>query len=134
MVAKYYLIMNFKETTLYSIVNAKCPSCHEGDFFETPNPYNLKKFDKMHKKCPVCGEDFERETGFYYGAMYVSYGLTVIWGLLVFVLMCVLLGFDEITFIITFAILQLLLMPVFYRSARLVWINVFVHYKKLVRR
>jgi len=125
--------MNFKETSLYSVINAKCPRCHKGDFFETPNPYNLKKFDKMYKKCPVCGEDFERETGFYYGAMYVSYGLTVIWGLLVFVLMCVLLGFDEITFIITFAILQLLLMPVFYRSARLVWINVFVHYKKFVK-
>jgi uncharacterized protein (DUF983 family) len=125
--------MNFKETTLYSIANAKCPSCHEGNFFETSNPYNLKKFDKMNKKCPVCGEDFERETGFYYGAMYVSYGLTVIWGLFVFLIMCAWMGFDEITFIVTFAIMQLLLMPVFYRTARLVWIGVFVKYKKFVK-
>jgi len=129
----YYLTMNFKETSLYSVLNAKCPSCHEGDFFETRNPYNLKKFDKMYKKCPVCGEDFERETGFYYGAMYVSYGLTVAWGLFVYLMMCVVFHLDEIAFIITFAILQLLLMPFFYRTARLLWIGVFVHYKKKVK-
>jgi uncharacterized protein (DUF983 family) len=121
--------MSFKETPFYSIVKAKCPRCHEGDFFETRNPYNLKKFDKMHKNCPVCGEDFERETGFYYGAMYVSYGLTVGFGIAVYVLMVVLMGFTEMNFIIAFAILQLLLMPVFYRTARLVWINTFVKFK-----
>ncbi len=121
--------MSFKETAIYSIVKAKCPRCHEGDFFETSNPYNLKKFDKMHKKCPVCGEDYERETGFYYGAMYVSYGLTVGFGIAVYVVMVALMGFTEMNFIIIFAILQLLLMPVFYRTARLVWINTFVKYK-----
>ena len=76
--------MSFQETKLYSVLAAKCPKCHKGDFFETSNPYNLKKFDKMHKKCPECGQDFELETGFYYGAMYVSYGLTVMFGLIVY--------------------------------------------------
>jgi uncharacterized protein (DUF983 family) len=122
--------MKYYETTLYSLVKAKCPSCHEGNFFETQNPYNLRKFDKMHHKCPVCGEDFERETGFYYGAMYVSYGLTVGFGITVYAIMCGLFDFSEVTFLITFALLQLLLMPVFYRLARLVWINTFVHYNK----
>ena len=70
------------------------------------------------------------ETGFYYGAMYVSYGLTVFFGLSVFLLMCVLMNFDEIMFIITFAILQIIFMPVFYRTSRLVWINMFVSFKK----
>lgn len=122
--------MEYKKTILYSVLNAKCPRCHEGDFFETRNPYNLKKFDKMHHRCPVCNEDFERETGFYYGAMYVSYGITVAFGVAVFVAMCVVLNFDEITYLITFASLQLLLMPVFYRLARLVWINIFVRYRE----
>ena len=31
----------------------------------------------MHKECAACGEDFEREPGFYFGAAYVSYALTV---------------------------------------------------------
>ena len=121
--------MLFKESKVYSIFNAKCPRCHEGEFFETRNPYNLKKFDKMHKYCPVCAENFERETGFYYGAMYVSYGLTVGFGIALFLLMCVIFNFDATTYLITFGILQVLLMPIFYRLSRLTWINMFVHYK-----
>lgn len=122
--------MAFKDTILYSVVNNKCPRCHEGNFFETNNPYMLNRFDKMHKNCPVCKEDFERETGFYYGAMYVSYGLTVAFGVGVFLLTSVILGYDAVTFLVTFGVLQIILMPVFYRMARLVWINFFVRYKE----
>ncbi|MBL7889460.1 MAG: DUF983 domain-containing protein [Bacteroidia bacterium] len=122
--------MAFKDTILFSVVNNKCPRCHEGNFFETNNPYMLNRFDKMHKNCPVCKEDFERETGFYYGAMYVSYGLTVAFGVGVFLLTSVILGYDAVTFLVTFGVLQIVLMPVFYRMARLVWINFFVRYKE----
>ena len=115
----------------YSIVNNKCPRCHKGNFFVNNNPYILKRFDAMNKNCPVCNEDFERETGYYYGAMFVSYGLTVSFGLTVFLIMCVVFNFEAMTFLIVFAILQVLLMPVFYRTSRLIWINIFVHYKKL---
>jgi uncharacterized protein (DUF983 family) len=121
--------MSYQETKLYSIVNAKCPKCHEGDFFETSNPYNLKKFDKMHKNCKVCNEDFEREPGFYYGAMYVSYAITVAFGVALYVAMCVVFGFGDMTYLITFASLQLLLMPIFYRTSRLIWANMFIKYE-----
>ena len=33
----------------------------------------LKKPLEMHKRCDVCGQKFEPETGFYYGAMFISY-------------------------------------------------------------
>ncbi|WP_225986444.1 DUF983 domain-containing protein [Rufibacter sp. LB8] len=39
---------------------------------------NLREFDKMPEACPVCGFRFEIELGFYWGAMYMSYGLSVI--------------------------------------------------------
>lgn len=122
--------MSFKQTRLFSILNNKCPRCHEGNFFEDNNPYHLKKFDKMNLHCSVCDEQFEPEIGFYYGAMYVSYGLTVAFGVGLFVLLCVLLNLDNMLFIITFAILQVLLMPVFYRISRLTYINIFVKYKQ----
>jgi uncharacterized protein (DUF983 family) len=122
--------MSFKQTRLFSILNNKCPRCHEGNFFEDNNPYHLKKFDKMNLHCSVCNEQFEPEIGFYYGAMYVSYGLTVAFGVGLFVLLCVLLNLDTMLFIITFAILQVLLMPVFYRISRLTYINIFVKYKQ----
>ncbi len=32
----------------------------------------------MYQTCPVCGLKFEREAGYFLGAMYVSYGLALI--------------------------------------------------------
>lgn len=121
--------MSFKDTGLYSIANNKCPRCHEGNFFIKNNPYKLRQFDKMNDHCNICGEQFEREVGFYYGAMYASYGITVLFGIIVFAIMCVLLNFDTMVFLIVFSILQILLMPVFYRISRLAWINIFVKYR-----
>jgi len=94
------------------------------------NPYKLKKFDKMNSRCPVCNEDFERETGFYYGAMYASYGLTVGFGIALFLVMVTIFNVDVLPYLITFAISQVLLMPIIYRLSRLIWINIFTSYKK----
>ena len=122
--------MNYKQTKLYSILNNKCPHCHQGNYFETNNFYDLKKFSKMNKNCPVCKEDFMREPGYYFGATYVSYGLTVAFGIALYILLSVLLNFDTITYLIILSILLVILLPVFYRLARITWINLFVAYKK----
>jgi len=31
----------------------------------------------MHERCPACGLKFEREDGYFLGAMYISYGLGI---------------------------------------------------------
>ena len=31
----------------------------------------------MHERCPACGLKFEREDGYFLGAMYIGYGLGV---------------------------------------------------------
>jgi len=120
----------FKDTRLYSVLFNKCPKCHKGDFFISKNAYNLKTFDKMHKHCPNCNESYIRETGFFVGAMYASYGLTVAYGLALFVIMSVLFKLDIVIFLITFSISLILLLPWIYRKSRLIWINLFVGYKK----
>ena len=43
----------------------------------------------MHKKCEVCGLDFEPEPGFYFGALIISYGISS-WMLLLPALLLVL--------------------------------------------
>lgn len=121
--------MSFKESKTYSVLANKCPKCHKGNFFVVNNPYKLSAFDKMNKRCPVCNENFERETGFYYGAMYVSYGLTVGLGVFLFVLLSVIFGMEMVPFLIAFSILLIALMPIIFRISRLVWINIFVRYK-----
>ncbi len=122
--------MSYKDTKMYSILSNKCPHCHKGNFFEDNNPYKLKTFAHMNNRCPVCNEDFKRETGFYFGATYVSYALTVAFGVGLYVLLSVIGNMDTVAFLITFSILLIILLPVFYRLARLTWINMFVGYKK----
>ena len=35
-------------------------------------------FPKMHERCPACDLKFEREEGYFLGAMYIGYGLALI--------------------------------------------------------
>lgn len=66
--------------------NYKCPKCRQGDIFV--KPINLKDPLNMPDDCPHCGQKTEPEIGFYYGAMMVSYGLSV-WIFLAIVLVLV---------------------------------------------
>jgi len=58
-----------------AIVNAKCPKCRVGDIYTKPI-YTLSG-QKMHDNCPHCGMTYEREPGYFYAAMYVSYAFIV---------------------------------------------------------
>lgn len=57
-------------------LHAKCPKCRKGDMFLGPM-YGLK-FQKMNDNCPHCNLKFEREPGYFYVAMFVSYAMNVI--------------------------------------------------------
>jgi uncharacterized protein (DUF983 family) len=54
---------------LRAIATLRCPVCLEGKMF-------VGRFT-MNPACPVCGHRFEREQGFFQGAMYVSWVLGV---------------------------------------------------------
>ncbi|MGZ4041002.1 MAG: DUF983 domain-containing protein, partial [Bacteroidia bacterium] len=76
--------------------------------------------------CPVCGESFTREPGFYYGAMYASYALNIALGVGLFILTNVIFDLGVVTFLWTFIISAIVLWPWLYRTGRLFWINLFV--------
>jgi len=61
---------------LMALIKSKCPQCRRGNMFKFP-VYNLAHFQKMYAACEVCGLKYEREIGFYWGAMYVSYAFSV---------------------------------------------------------
>jgi uncharacterized protein (DUF983 family) len=119
-----------KGTRLYSILKNKCPQCHEGDFFKYSNAYNLKNMSKMPDNCSVCHQKYEPETGFYYGAMYVSYAIGVATFVTVWVATSVLAPEMEALGIIALMLIAIFIMaPLSYRLSRRVWINLFVKYK-----
>ena len=115
-------------TKLYSILNLKCPHCQKGNLFVNRNPYNFKKFDKMPDKCPVCKEDFNREVGFYWGAMMVSHATTTAIAVIVHLIIFQYCGWEIAPNIIAIITIILLLFPIIFRNSRAIWINIFVNY------
>ena len=117
-----------KGTKLYSIFFNACPRCQQGRFFAVNNPYNLKRFDQMNAQCACCGERFEREPGYYTGALYVSYAYYTALIVSCFVVMQVLLAMDLSYFLGILITLIIVLTPIVFRLARLTWINFFISY------
>lgn len=115
---------------LYSVLWNKCPKCHKGDVFIINNPYNLKKFDKMHKNCSHCGELYEREPGYFYGAMYVSYGLMVGWFVITWLLNTFVIEASTTAYLTFLSVSIVLFTPLTFRISRLIWINMFSKYDK----
>jgi len=121
-----------KGSKLYSIAKLKCPRCHEGDLFENNNLLGYRKMSKMHEQCPVCKQAYEPEPGYYYGAMFVSYGLTA--GPTLALIGIMMLFSEEITlwmFMGALLLSLLLFMPTLFKLSRAIWINFFVRYDPL---
>ena len=111
-----------------SVLKLKCPKCREGNLFVNKSSYKYKGFFDMPRKCPKCGQDFEIETGFYYGAMYVSYALTIAITVAVFVALTVFNLFSIGTFLICDVVALLVTMPYITRVSRSIWIALMVKY------
>jgi uncharacterized protein (DUF983 family) len=63
-----------KISAVSGIVHQLCPRCRAGHIFRGSL---FKGFPKMYELCPVCGLKFEREEGYFLGAMYISYLLAL---------------------------------------------------------
>lgn len=119
-----------KGSKLHSIFRMKCPHCHEGQFFECENPYNLKKAGDLLPECPICKNKYSIEPGFYYGAMYVSYGLGV--ALFVAIFIAIYLLFPTVsyeTYAIAIAVGIIVAGPYLYALSKIIWANMFISYK-----
>ena len=123
-----------KGSKLYSIFNNKCPQCNEGEFYKYKLTLNPKKITKLHENCSECGLKYMMEPSFYFGAMYVNYALAVALFVAVFIIAKLFLGMSILHSFITIIVVSVLLMPVTLRLSRIIWINIFVSYKKGKRK
>ena len=120
---------------LFSIFNHKCPRCLEGDVYANKSSYDLKNIANMKHTCDECDLDFEREPGYYYGAMYVSYALTVAMAVALFVAYIVLFPtFNSVTYIVALTVMLLVLAPWTFRTSRVIWLNFFIKFKTEIRK
>src|SRR5262249_7393187 len=99
-----------------AIRELRCPRCLEGQVFTGPV--------SMRETCPVCGHRFQREPGYFLGAMYISYPLAVV-VIGVFLLLLHWAWPDgrwEIK--LSLAVLPLLLLvPTIFRYSRILWMH-----------
>lgn len=113
-----------------SIFKLKCPKCGKGDLFCNKNVYQYKGFFDMPKNCSNCNQDFEIEPGFYYGAMYVSYALTIALTVSVFVAMVVLNVFNIKWFLVIDFLVLLIGLPYIFKISRSLWLTIMVKPEK----
>lgn len=110
---------------LIDLVQNKCPQCRKGRVYRGNNLATFSSM-KMEESCPICGKNFTKDPGFYWGSMYVSYALAMLQALGAY-LVCQLLGagrFDMVNLIAIIAVI-LLCGPFNFRMARLVWLYLF---------
>jgi hypothetical protein len=76
----------------------------------------------MHERCPVCELKFEREPGYFLGAMYISYGLGIVTVAVVAAVVWYVTGWWITTDTIVAVLLFLPLAPTLTLLARVLWI------------
>lgn len=103
------------------IITEKCPKCGEGKVFAKKGNPLLFRMPQMNATCPNCGHKFEKETGYFFGSMYVSYGLTVAEMITVFLVAHFFIkSFGGMITLIS--VLAILLSTFNFRLSRMIWI------------
>jgi uncharacterized protein (DUF983 family) len=118
-------------TEFSAAVKGKCPRCRQGDMFVN-SMYGFK-LQKMNDTCPHCHLKFEREPGYFYVAMFVSYGMNVAEMLTLGMLTYFITGNVENAYLYMAVIFPgiLILSPFNYRFSRIIllyWLTPGLHY------
>jgi uncharacterized protein (DUF983 family) len=98
-----------------ALIRQRCPRCCKGKIF-------TGQF-AMNDPCPVCGMIFQREEGYFLGAMYVSFVLgTFMVGGGFFLIEWLFPTWSEFLVLGVVISVYLLLVPAVFRYARTIWI------------
>lgn len=117
-----------KGNKLYSILTGTCPRCQQEKMYKEANPYRLSELMTMHERCSHCQLRYKMEPSFFYGAMYVSYGVGVAFAVAAFVIAFLIFEANLLTTFIVIVATLVIFMPVILRLSRNIWINLFVKY------
>jgi len=117
-----------KGSKINSILTGSCPRCQNESMYLDKNPLHLTKVLKMNDHCSQCGLKYQLEPSFFYGAMYVSYGLNVAVGIAAFIISFVFIKTTIEQSFLIIIITLVLLFPFILRLSRNIYINMFISY------
>jgi uncharacterized protein (DUF983 family) len=119
-----------KGSKLNSILTGSCPRCQKESMYLDQNLLHFTKLLKMKENCTHCGLKYQIEPSFFYGAMYVSYGLNVAVMIVVFLIAFFVFNAKVTETFIAIIATLIVLFPIITRLARNIYINMFVSYDK----
>jgi uncharacterized protein (DUF983 family) len=98
-----------------AILRQRCPVCLKGKMF--------RGAFAMNATCPVCGHRFEREQGFFQGAMYVSWvlGVTYLGVLAVLAQLLLVPRIGVVGAVFCVIVIHLACIPAVFRYSRVIW-------------
>ena len=100
---------------LWAILTQRCPRCQQGQVFA--------RLIEIHANCPHCQLLYEREPGYFTGAMYLSYGMAVM-VIAPFWLLLYALGTPYVWNMILAAVALVLASPIIFRYSRVLWLYI----------
>lgn len=111
--------------SIFSISKGVCPKCKSEKIFNKKGNLLMFRIPKMNSKCNNCGFLFDKESGFFFGAMFVSYALIVAQAVALFVILHVFLELNFLKTFIAIILLITLIGTINYRLSRIIWIYLF---------
>jgi uncharacterized protein (DUF983 family) len=109
-----------RSSAFSAILHQRCPRCRSGRIFR----YSIfRGFPKMCERCSVCDLKFQREEGYFLGAMYISFGLALAIIAVIAVLLWIATGWWITKVTIWAVVLFLPLAPAIALLARVLWIH-----------
>jgi uncharacterized protein (DUF983 family) len=119
-----------KGSKIYAMITGCCPKCHEESMYLNANPFNVLKIYAMHETCSHCKQVYKIEPSFFFGAMFVSYGLGVLIGIISFLVSHFVFQANLKTAFISIVVALILSNTLIMRMSRNIWINIFIHFDK----
>ena len=119
-----------KGNKAYSIFTGSCPKCHQESMYVNKNPYVLSETLKMQERCSHCSTKYKIEPSFFYGAMYVSYAVGIIFAFAAFIISYGIFDTGRDIAFLSIVLTLVFCLPIILRLSRNIWINFFMNYDK----
>ncbi|GAA4239398.1 DUF983 domain-containing protein [Postechiella marina] len=110
---------------IISLLKGKCPQCEKKDIFKSNGNLLKLQIPEMNNTCKNCNFKFEKEPGFFFGAMFVSYAVTAAEFIAVFIVSHFILGLSLLTSFFMVIIIAIILSGYNFRLSRSIWIYLF---------
>src|SRR5437870_2567968 len=109
------VIARLRKVSLGAMLAGRCPRCHKGPIFQPI----VRAPVTMNPTCPACGLEFEREPGYFLGAMYFSYMFGVLLVVPVALVLAVVFNLSLVAVLFIALVQTLLTMVVAFRCSRI---------------